>query len=97
MNTSTRSNNESLPIVTHPKDEWVLQLFIPPVPSLPRSFLDWTCAEVADELVVEMAQDQGVSSKGGSIDDKNIRRRVYDALNVLLAIDVVDKDKKNVR
>lgn len=54
-------------------------------------------AEVADELVVEMTQEQGITSKGGSVDDKNIRRRVYDALNVLLAIDVVDKDKKNVR
>jgi transcription factor Dp-1 len=29
-------------------------------------------------------------------DEKNIRRRVYDALNVLLALDVIAKDKKKI-
>lgn len=32
-----------------------------------------------------------------SSDHKNIRRRVYDALNVLMAIDVIVKDKKEIR
>lgn len=30
-------------------------------------------------------------------DHKNIRRRVYDALNVLMAIDIIRKDKKEIR
>jgi len=96
MQASTHSNNESLPIVSHPKNGCCKNSSLK-CSRLLETSSEWTCAEVADELVVEMAQDQGVSSKGGSIDDKNIRRRVYDALNVLLAIDVVDKDKKNVR
>jgi len=29
-------------------------------------------------------------------DDKNIRRRVYDALNVLMALDVITKEKKDI-
>lgn len=29
-------------------------------------------------------------------DDKNIRRRVYDALNVLMAMDIITKDKKEI-
>ena len=30
-------------------------------------------------------------------DQKNIRRRVYDALNVLMAMDIIRKDKKEIR
>lgn len=30
-------------------------------------------------------------------DEKNIRRRVYDALNVLMAMDIISKDKKDIR
>lgn len=37
------------------------------------------------------------SSTGERFDHKNIRRRVYDALNVLMAIDVIAKDKKEIR
>ena len=29
-------------------------------------------------------------------DEKNIRRRVYDALNVLMAMDIIIKDKKEI-
>lgn len=29
-------------------------------------------------------------------DQKNIRRRVYDALNVLMAMNIIAKDKKNI-
>ena len=29
-------------------------------------------------------------------DDKNIRRRVYDALNVLMAMDIITKEKKEI-
>lgn len=30
-------------------------------------------------------------------DHKNIRRRVYDALNVLMAMDIIRKDKKQIK
>ena len=33
----------------------------------------------------------------GKCDHKNIRRRVYDALNVLMAIDIIRKEKKEIR
>lgn len=66
--------------------------------------------EVADELVkefmVENEEDDNEDAisvaKGtqkacpASYDEKNIRRRVYDALNVLLAMDIVSKDKKEI-
>lgn len=29
-------------------------------------------------------------------DQKNIRRRVYDALNVLMAMDIISKEKKEI-
>ncbi len=52
-----------------------------------------TYNEVADELVADMkaaADDDG----GGQYDEKNIRRRVYDAINVLMALDIITKEKK---
>jgi hypothetical protein len=30
-------------------------------------------------------------------DEKNIRRRVYDALNVLMAMDIIAKERKEIR
>ena len=30
-------------------------------------------------------------------DEKNIRRRVYDALNVLMALDIISKDRKEIQ
>lgn len=50
-----------------------------------------TYNEVADELVAELSREVV------KCDVKNIRRRVYDALNVLMAIDVIRKDKKEIR
>jgi len=47
--------------------------------------------EVADELVTEFR------SESGSVDEKNIRRRVYDALNVLMAMNIIAKDKRDIR
>jgi len=35
-------------------------------------------------------------ANGGQFDEKNIRRRVYDALNVLMAMDIIAKDKKDI-
>jgi hypothetical protein len=38
----------------------------------------------------------GSKGGGGQFDEKNIRRRVYDALNVLMAMDIIAKDKKDI-
>ncbi|KAK9290699.1 hypothetical protein L1049_008873 [Liquidambar formosana] len=58
-----------------------------------------TYNEVADELVAEFA-DPGNSLSSPDqqqYDEKNIRRRVYDALNVLMAMDIISKDKKEIQ
>lgn len=49
-----------------------------------------TYNEVADELVKDYEDDEGKS------DEKNIRRRVYDALNVLSAMGIIRKVKKDI-
>ena len=54
-----------------------------------------TYNEVADELVREVFAER--TSAKGKFDEKNIRRRVYDALNVLMAMDIISKDKKDIR
>lgn len=51
-----------------------------------------TYNEVADELAAEIQQQ---SSTG--VDQKNIRRRVYDALNVLMALEIITKDRKQIK
>ncbi|KAJ1391221.1 Winged helix-like DNA-binding domain superfamily [Sesbania bispinosa] len=58
-----------------------------------------TYNEVADELVAEFADPgNSVSSPDQQqYDEKNIRRRVYDALNVLMAMDIISKDKKDIQ
>ncbi|KAK8498264.1 hypothetical protein V6N12_073892 [Hibiscus sabdariffa] len=58
-----------------------------------------TYNEVADELVAEFG-DPGssvASPDQQQYDEKNIRRRVYDALNVLMAMDIISKDKKEIQ
>uniref|UniRef100_A0A0N5ARS5 Transcription factor Dp-1 n=1 Tax=Syphacia muris TaxID=451379 RepID=A0A0N5ARS5_9BILA len=56
--------------------------------------------EVADELVTEyfdsLSHPPGDSEKQ-QYDMKNIRRRVYDALNVLMAMNIIEKEKKEIR
>lgn len=49
--------------------------------------------EVADELVAE----ETLESTNAQYDQKNIRRRVYDALNVLMAMNIISKEKKEIR
>ena len=58
-----------------------------------------TYNEVADELVSEFAQDQqnAISNGDQVYDQKNIRRRVYDALNVLMAMNIISKEKKEIK
>jgi len=57
-----------------------------------------TYNEVADELVAEfaVAATEMVSAVDQAYDEKNIRRRVYDALNVLMAMDIITKEKKSI-
>jgi hypothetical protein len=52
---------------------------------------------VADDLVTEMAADAQAGLLEGAFDEKNVRRRVYDALNVLEALGMLEKGKKDVR
>jgi hypothetical protein len=53
---------------------------------------------VADELVQEFATPGvGISSIEQQFDQKNIRRRVYDALNVLMAMNIINKEKKEIK
>lgn len=53
--------------------------------------------EVADELVLEFAAGMHGSADSQQYDQKNIRRRVYDALNVLMAMNIISKEKKEIR
>ncbi|XP_073697616.1 transcription factor Dp-1b [Garra rufa] len=55
--------------------------------------------EVADELVAEFSSgDNNISPNDSHVyDQKNIRRRVYDALNVLMAMNIISKDKKEIK
>ncbi|KAK1313831.1 Transcription factor-like protein DPB [Acorus calamus] len=58
-----------------------------------------TYNEVADELVAEFAEPNNslAAPDQQQYDEKNIRRRVYDALNVLMAMDIISKDKKEIQ
>ena len=53
-----------------------------------------TYNEVADELVAEYSASQYTGEQ--QFDEKNIRRRVYDALNVLMAMNIISKEKKDI-
>ncbi|KAG8483912.1 hypothetical protein CXB51_023487 [Gossypium anomalum] len=63
------------------------------------SLLAWQQSLVADELVAEFADPSNsvASPDQQQYDEKNIRRRVYDALNVLMAMDIISKDKKEIQ
>ncbi|XP_032234293.2 transcription factor Dp-1 [Nematostella vectensis] len=54
--------------------------------------------EVADELVREFSDpEKHMSPTDQAYDQKNIRRRVYDALNVLMAMNIISKEKKEIK
>ncbi|CAM0882108.1 unnamed protein product [Alopecurus aequalis] len=53
-----------------------------------------TYNEVADEIYSEL---KSMSHIGQGFDEKNIRRRVYDAFNVLIALRVIAKEKKEMK
>ncbi|XP_002458315.2 transcription factor-like protein DPB [Sorghum bicolor] len=52
-----------------------------------------TYNEVADEICGELK----LTLIGQEFDEKNIRRRVYDAFNVLIALRVITKDQKEIK
>lgn len=52
--------------------------------------------QLMDELDHSSSESTAATKKKTG-DPKNIRRRVYDALNVLMAINVITKDKKEIR
>jgi hypothetical protein len=61
-----------------------------------------TYVEVADELVRDFAAEQEptddlVLQKKRASEAKNVRRRVYDALNVLKAMDIISNENKQIR
>lgn len=54
--------------------------------------------KVADELVEEHRRE--MEQEGAAVDKseaKNIRRRVYDAINVLMALNIIAKEKKQIK
>uniref|UniRef100_A0A1B6GVK8 Transcription factor Dp-1 n=1 Tax=Cuerna arida TaxID=1464854 RepID=A0A1B6GVK8_9HEMI len=54
--------------------------------------------EVADELVAEFTNPAlNTGTPDQQYDQKNIRRRVYDALNVLMAMNIISKEKKLIK
>lgn len=55
-----------------------------------------TYNEVADALVNELTSSDSLAEDGGGCDEKNIRRRVYDAINVLMAMDIMTKESKAI-
>ncbi|CAH8379778.1 unnamed protein product [Eruca vesicaria subsp. sativa] len=59
-----------------------------------------TYKEVADEIISDFATIKQNSDKplnDNEYNEKNIRRRVYDALNVFMALDIIARDKKEIR
>lgn len=56
-----------------------------------------TYNEVADEIISELPGIYGETEALSEFDEKNIRRRIYDALNVLMAMDIIIKEKKQIQ
>ncbi|KAI9029889.1 E2F/DP family winged-helix DNA-binding domain-containing protein [Phycomyces nitens] len=71
-----------------------------------RHFSKQVCEKVAakgvttyNEVADQLAQDIQALNPGDEpvYDQKNIRRRVYDALNVLMAMNIISKNKKEIK
>lgn len=57
-----------------------------------------TYNDVADDLIRQLKEEEELTGCEKRCDDKNVRRRVYDALNVLMAVDVIAKENnKDIR
>ena len=68
--------------------------------SAPRTISWPLCRQVADELVAELCPPAGAAigaSPDQQYEQKNIRRRVYDALNVLMAMQIISKERKQIK
>jgi len=91
---STYSNDKS-PFKVRPiKSNKGLRHFSKRVCDKVKTKMVTTYKEVADELVAECVGNN--ESPTFLYDQKNIRRRVYDALNVLMALDIIAKNKKDI-
>ncbi|MBA0608040.1 hypothetical protein Godav_020290 [Gossypium davidsonii] len=90
---------ESKGRTTYNEVRWFLKVALSFI-SMPMSISESeSFSQVADELVAEFT-DPGnniASPDQQQYDEKNIRRRVYDALNVLMAMDIISKDKKEIQ
>ncbi|CAO3626235.1 unnamed protein product [Mucor hiemalis] len=53
-----------------------------------------TYNQVADELAADIQRNH---QQQNNIDGKNIRRRVYDALNVFMALNLISKNRKEIK
>ncbi|KAM6226006.1 LOW QUALITY PROTEIN: transcription factor Dp-1-like [Porphyrio hochstetteri] len=57
-----------------------------------------SCNEVVDELVAEFSTtDNRISPNESAYNQKSIRRRVYDVVNVLMAVNIISKEKKEIK
>ncbi|CAD8149536.1 unnamed protein product [Paramecium pentaurelia] len=54
-------------------------------------------SEICQKLTEEMSKEMDGQLDNGLKDIKNLRRRVYDALNVMISVGIVVKDKKLMR
>lgn len=93
-----KSNSDENAFHTKLKDQSSLRFISSMVCQIVESKETTTYNEVANELVLEamsLFQSQSdVTEKKKKDHEKNIRRRVYDALNVLLATDIISKTKE---
>ena len=55
------------------------------------------CSYVLLENHFSQEKIKSSMSKLQAYDQKNIRRRVYDALNVLMAMNIISKEKKEIK
>lgn len=91
---STYSNDKS-PFKVRPiKSNKGLRHFSKRVCDKVKTKMVTTYKEVTDELVAECVGNS--DSATFLCDQKNIRRRVYDALNVLMALDIIGKNKNDI-
>ncbi|KAG0165823.1 hypothetical protein DFQ28_007427 [Apophysomyces sp. BC1034] len=75
------------------------QIVDPPRTKGLRHFSKQVCDKVAERGVTNYNEVANQLAKEGAknVDQKNIRRRVYDALNVLMAMNIITKEKKQIQ
>ena len=93
---SSSSTNKKATISEPPKTLKGLRHFSMMVCKKVEEKATTTYNEVADELVQQVMEARQREDPQGKFDEKNIRRRVYDSINVLLAMGIISKDKKQI-